>query len=225
LEIAYWADLTLRIATDIATRARRAPGASADSATSAFAAAGNVLDAISGTGGSQAALQAYIDAPANATKQAAAAAALANTQGQLDALIANAGALDAVLDSSVAEALPTVWYGSACAFLQPASGASSWWTANGWAATSFYQISGRTRSLPTTSPCTGTLRINGTGTHCVVALAAGRALAGQNRATRSAANFFEGINADASRDGNATNPVATFTSQPSTATFNDRLSN
>ena len=125
--------------------------------------------------------------------------------------------LDSVLDSGGAEAMPTVWFGSACAFLQPASGSTSWWTANNWANTTFYQISDRVRAA------SGKLQVNGTGTHRVVALSAGRALGIQNRGTRMTANFLEGINADTSRDGDAKSPVTVFSNAPVAGTSNDRL--
>jgi hypothetical protein len=220
VDIAYWSEIIVRDATDIAARARRTPTATTDDAASAFTAAGQLT---SGIGGSQAALQSYIDAPSNAAKQAAATAALGTTQSQMDTVIAAATGLDSVLDSGTAAALPTLWAGVACAFLQPGTGNTSWWSANAWADTAFYQISSRVRSLPITSPCTGTLKVNGSGSYCIVALNAGRALSGQNRGTRTVANFLEGANADPSRDGNATNPVATLSSQPVSPAFNDRL--
>ena len=132
-------------------------------------------------------------------------------------LLASAGTLDSMLDSRSAEAFPTLWFGSVCAFLQPPSGSTSWWTANNWANTTFYQISDRIR------PASGKLQVNGTGTYRVVALSAGRAIGAQNRATRTSANFLEGINADASRDGEAKTPVSVFSNAPVSGTFNDRL--
>ena len=216
-DIAYWAGIISSNATNIATQARKAPAASSDNTSSAFYAADQLVSGISGSGGAQALLQAYIDAPTSASKQAAATAALNSTLSQADTLLTSAGTLDSVLDSGGAEALPTVWYGSACAFLQPASGSTSWWTSNNWANTTFYQISDRVRAA------SGKLQVNGTGTHRVVALSAGRALGIQNRGTRTTANFLEGINADTSRDGDAKSPVTVFSNAPVSGTFNDRL--
>ena len=217
LDIRYWAQLTTRNATDIATQARKAPAATSDNTGSAYYAADQVLSGISGSSGSQALMQAYVNAPTNATRQAAATSALNATLGQVNTLLTSAGALDSVLDSSSAEALPTLWFGSTCAFLQPASGSTSWWTANNWANTTFYQISDRVRAA------SGKLQVNGTGTYRVVALSAGRALGAQNRVTRTSANFLEGINADASRDADAKTPVVVFSNAPVSGTFNDRL--
>ncbi len=216
-DIAYWAGITSSNATNIATQARKAPAASGENTSSAYYAADQLVSGISGSGGAQALLQAYIDAPTSASKQAAATAALNSTLSQADTLLTSAGTLDSVLDSGGAEALPTVWYGSACAFLQPASGSTSWWTSNNWANTTFYQISDRVRAA------SGKLQVNGTGTHRVVALSAGRALGIQNRGTRMTANFLEGINADTSRDGDAKSPVTVFSNAPVSGTFNDRL--
>lgn len=216
-DIAYWADLVARNATDIATQARKAPGATSDRTGSAYYAASELLIGIGGSGGAQDALQAYIDAPTSATKQATAAAALATTVAQANAVLAAATALDAVLDSGSAEAMPTIWYGSACAFLQPPSGITSWWTANGWANLVFYQISDRVRGA------SGRLTVNGAGTYHVVTLAAGRPLGAQNRTLRTTASFLEGGNADTSRDGSATNPATAFTNATPSDTFNDRL--
>ena len=217
LDIGYWAQLTARNATDIATQARKAPAATSDNTGSAYYAADQVLSGISGSSGSQSLLQDYVDAPTNTSKQAAATTALNATLSQVDSLLASAGTLDSMLDSSSAEAFPTLWFGSVCAFLQPPSGSTSWWTANNWANTTFYQISDRIR------PASGKLQVNGTGTYRVVALSAGRAIGAQNRATRTSANFLEGINADASRDGDAKTPVSVFSNAPVSGTFNDRL--
>jgi hypothetical protein len=216
-DIAYWAGIISSNATNIATLARKAPAASGDNTGSAYYAADQLVSGISGSGGAQALLQAYINAPTSASKQAAATAALNSTLAQADILLTSAGTLDSALDSGSAEALPTVWFGSACAFLQPPSGSTSWWTANNWANTTFYQISDRVRAV------SGKLQVNGAGSHRVVALSAGRALGTQNRATRTTANFLEGINADTSRDGDAKSPVSVFSNAPVSATFNDRL--
>jgi hypothetical protein len=214
--IEYWSKITAGVATSIANQARKTPGTANDNATSAYATADQVVSGISGSGGTQALLQAYIDSPST-SRQTAATTALNTTVNQLNTLLSSASTLDAVLDSGSAQAFPTIWYGAACAFLQPASGSTSWWTANNWANTTFYQISDRVRAT------NGKLQVNGSGTYHVVALSAGRALSGQNRATRTTANFLEGINADASRDGSAQTPVTGFAVSPLSSTFNDRL--
>lgn len=214
--IEYWSKITAGVATTIANQARKTPGTANDNVTSAYATADQVVSGISGSGGTQALLQAYIDSPSSST-QTAATTALNTTVNQLNTLLGSASALDAVVDSGGAEAFPTIWYGTACAFLQPASGSTSWWTANNWTTLTFYQISNRVRQA------SGKLQIGGSGTYRAVALSAGRALTGQNRATRTTANFLEGINADTSRDGNAQTPAFGFVNSPLSSTFNDRL--
>ncbi len=227
VDIAYWAQVTARNATDIATQARKAPAATSDNAASAYYAADQLTSGIAGSSGTQALLQAYINAPTNAARQAAATAALNSTLAQADALLTSAGALDSMLDSGSAEALPTVWFGSACAFLQPASGDTSWWTANNWANTTFYQISDRVRLA------SGKLQVNGAGSYRVVTLSAGRAIGTQPQTPllrKKVGDFLEGINADpqvepakSSRDDDAQNPVPTFTNAQVSPAFNDRL--
>lgn len=216
-EALFWSDLVRRNATDLAAQARKSPAAAADDSASGYVAADRLLTGATGTGGAQSALQAYVESPGSAARQAAATAALAATTANVDALSGLATSIDGTLESGAAAALPTVWYGTACAFLQPPSGTTSWWAANAWANTIFFQISDRVR------PATGRLTVNGAGAYRVVALAAGRALAGQNRGTRTAVNFLEGINADTSRDGAAANPATAFANAPVSATFNDRI--
>lgn len=214
--IEYWSKITAGVATTIANQARKTPGAANDNATSAYATADQVVSGISGSSGTQALLQAYIDSPSS-SRQTAATTALNTTVNQLNTLLSSAGTLDAVVDSGSAQAFPTIWYGSACAFLQPASGSTSWWTANNWTTLSFYQISDRVRQA------SGKLQVGGTGTYRVVAISAGRTLSGQNRATRTTVNFFEGVNADTSRNGSANTPATGFANSPISNTFNDRL--
>jgi hypothetical protein len=219
-DIAFWAQLTATTAGEIATLARRAPSATVDDAQSAYSAATTL---IAGQDGTQGAVQAYINAPTSAARAATAAAAVATTTAQLDSLLARAGALDARLDSGTAEAQPLVWHATACTFLQPGTGKTSWWTANEWSKTLFYQVSDRVR------PATGKLTIDGIGTYPVVVIAAGAPLMlpaplnPQNRTIRTSAQFFEAANADPSRDGEAKAPKTAFASAPASATFNDRL--
>ena len=230
-DIAYWSAIIARIATDIASQARKVPTTpDIENSASTYHSADRLLSGISGTNGSQALLQAYVSAPTNSAKQAAATAALNTTLSQLDTLLTSAGTLDSLLDSGSAEAFPTLWYGDACAFLQPASGSRSWWTANNWTSTTFYQISDRVR------PAVGKLSVNGSGSYRVVVLAAGARLPAlnQNPSLREAKSFLEAANIgyDATkpigqqytRDVNdATAPNTKFASDTPSATFNDRL--
>jgi hypothetical protein len=145
--------------------------------------------------------------------------ALANTLANLNDLLNLAASLDNKLETGIGEAaVPPSWYGQACQFLKPPTGGQTWWSTHGWKKLFFYQISDRVR------PPTGLLSINGSGNFRAVAIAAGKTLpATQNRAVRDVRNYLEKINADNSRNGDAQAPSTRFVSEPSSATFNDRL--
>lgn len=186
--------------------------------SSAFKLASDALASITDKNESAALLQEYISNP-SADNQAKAITALAETSGLVSSLLSAANALDNPLAGTTASAFPIIWLSSRCDFLLPST---TWWSNNQWANTVFYQISSATMNEP------GKLTVNGAGTYRVVTLAAGRALAGQNRGTLTVTNFFEGINADPSRNGDATAPSASFTTTapppPPLINFNDRLS-
>lgn len=200
-----------------------AAGADAGSATildgSAYKIASDGLASITGKNESNALLQAYLDSP-SAANQAKAEAALAETSALVSSLLTAANNLDAPLSSTQATAFPMIWLSSRCDFLLP--GASTWWQTNLWTNLVLYQIGSPTISEP------GRLTVNGSGGYRVVALAVGRALAlavqPQSRPSAQIQDFLEGINADLSRNGDATAPATSFTAQPPSATFNDRLS-
>ncbi len=235
--VVYWGGVSEADAADIARLARKSTWATGDSDTSAYTAARKLLASLDGEKGTTSTLEAYIKAPSDAVKQAAAQKALADTQTQLADTLSAAGKLEALLETTQADAVtPTVWFGSACSILKPATGSDTWWVANQWASLFFYQISDRIR------PTAGKLKVNGSGTYPVVVLAAGkvvcqpdptdqtkckRDVAGipiyWNRSIRETKQFLEGINADASRDGDAKMPATAFSSAPVSDTFNDRL--
>jgi hypothetical protein len=226
-DVLDWAGLAQAYAEDVARKARKGVGAADDSDASVFTAARRTVSSIDGSTGSIERLQDFIKDSGNEAKRLKAETALTGTRNELATLLAAGNQLETMLETSLAQAgTPTAWLGESCTFLQlPLSGTiSNRWHDNRWADYIFYQISDRTR------PATGRLTVNGAGNHRVVALAAGGALppkpptfAGQNRAARTAINFLEGINADASRDGTATNPATAFASAPVSDTFNDRL--
>ena len=233
--IDYWATQTATYANDIARKARKRVNipTTNDSSTSAYTRAGQLLASLDGSTGSIALLNDYIQTPSDTAKATAAQAAVNATQTALSNTISSASTLETILESGTAQAATeTRWYGNACAFLRPASGTPSWWAANKWASTTFYQISDRVR------PAVGKLTVNGSGTYRVVVISAGKALTGQDSArnTRKTTHFLEGINADTNapttpgapsipgaRDGNAQNPPTAFSSEPVSAIFNDRL--
>jgi hypothetical protein len=225
--VAYWASVSQTHAADIARLARKSTWASGDSDTSAYTAARKLLAGLDGDTGTVSALEAYIKAPGDTTKQADAQQALSNTQSQLADTLSAASKLEALLETTQADAAtPTVWYGNACSILKPSTGSDTWWVANQWANLFFYQISDRVR------PSIGKLTVNESiEKYRVVVLSAGRALGTQNRSTRITFNFFECINPPTNsqcnhnvlRDNDATTPVTKFWNTTVSDTFNDRL--
>lgn len=219
----YWSGLAIAQAADLARLARRGivggKLAIDDSNTSAYTAARQLLDSLDGDTGSIALLDKYIKNP-DGDSSIQAQAALQKNMSQLQNKFWPAtDNLAATLLTSQAEAtVPMIWFGTGCAFLKPTSSTGSWWTANHWKTLAFYQLSGATQATP------GKLTVNATGSYRTVTLMAGRTLPGQNRATLTVDNFLEGINADTSRNGDATTPTTGFTASPPSTTFNDRLS-
>jgi|APTNR8051073442_1049403.scaffolds.fasta_scaffold07992_5 hypothetical protein len=229
--IVYWATQTATYANDIARKARKRVNlpATSDSGTSAYTRSGQLLDSLDGSRGSIALLNDYIQAPGDTAKAAEAQTAVSATQTALARTIGSASTLEAILESGTAQAASiTQWYGNACAFLRPAV-TPSWWAANNWANTTFYQISDRVR------PATGKLTVNGNGEYRVVVVASGRALEDQNRAAvpRTTRNYLECADPDQSppqmcnrtpsRDESATAPDTRFWGTTPSSKFNDRL--
>lgn len=219
VDVKFWADIIVAEADSLARQAKGLPVAAGVDlstvtplATSAYQIA---TDALSSSQNSVTALQAYINAP-TALKQGQASSALADTLAATNTAINSASALEASLNSGAAAALPITWLSSKCDVFR--EGADSWWNKNQWRTLVFYQISEATRSA-----APGTLKVNQAGTYKLVVINAARQLAGQNRATLATANYFEGINADTTRDGDASAPVGNFIHQPPSASFNDRL--
>lgn len=219
--VIYWSNLAASQSDAIATQARRGiingVPTKEDSDLSAYTGARKLLDSLDGDAGSITLLDKYIKT-GGTDSAAQAQAALNNTQSLLANLLLTASKLDNALAATMAKAAtPTVWYGNACTFLKPPTGSATWWSANGWKNLVFYQISDRIR------PSTGQLNVNGSGNYRAVAIAAGKALASQNRATRSVGNYLEGKNADNSRNGDAQSPSRQFSVDVVSPTFNDHL--
>ena len=219
VDIEYWAEILSRNAADLALQARKSTTASKtkENTESAFSAAGQVLSSLDGSKGAIARLEAYVASPGSKSKQDAAATAISLTSSLLEALLSRSINLDAQLASGAAAAFPTLWASRSCNFMQPLTGEDSWWTTNDWGGSLFFQISRREHGS------TGHLAVNGAGSYHIVVIAAGKALAHQSRSLRNTAHFFESVNADSSRDGNASSPKPGFASLPASASFNDRL--
>lgn len=228
----YWAGVALTYADDVARKARRGVSATGDSDTSVFTAARRTVGSIDGSTGSIELLQDFIKDRSNDAKRSAAQTALAETSTQLAALLTTGNQLEAMLETSLAQAgTPTAWLGEACAFLQaPLSGTiGNRWHDNLWFNYIFYQISERVR------PAKGKLTVNGNGEYRVVVVASGRALEDQNRAAvpRTTQNYLECADPDQSppqmcnrtpsRDESATAPDTRFWGTTPSSKFNDRL--
>jgi hypothetical protein len=223
--VGYWADNASAYAKSVAQQARKKPDAENDSDNSAYIAAQKLLAGLDGETGTIQLLEEAIKSPADTSAQTAAQSALNKTENFLNTLDTRSSRLESTLQAGLADAVtPTKWYGSACTFLQPATGSASWWVANQWFKYLFYQTSDHTRPLPANQKCVGKLKVNGAGEYCVVALSAGKALTGQPRNTREVSQYFDDpINADSSRNVDAQNPSVNFSSKAVSATFNDRL--
>lgn len=182
---------------------------------SAYAAAGNLLDSISGNRKSASAVQNYIAQP-NEENLAKAGAAIAQTLERTAQLISQADRLAGNIKGGTASAFPMVWNSARCDFLRP--GQRTWWHDNRWSETLFYQMSAPLKAAP------GTLTVDATGPYRLVVLSAGPSLAGQSRKVANIANFLEGVNASPTRDGAAISPHRHFSAAAPGREFNDRLS-
>lgn len=221
VDLVAWAGLIAEHGTLIAPLARANPlpaGSSPERAgnlaDSAYRSALDALNSITGKGKLADLLQTSLDKP-SASNRAKALAALDNTRALTALLLERIGKLAGQLPASTASAAPMAWHSSRCDFLLPDS--ASWWYGNAWAGSVFYQFADPLKTAP------ARLRVNGEQ-HRLITLVAGQALAGQNRSKPGIADFFEGINADPSRNGDALAPGQSFTNTPRSASFNDRLS-
>lgn len=214
----YWSGVVIAAAADLARNAKRSIGAANEGENSAFSAANRLIAQLDGDTGSIALIESALRKPSDAAL-ANARESLSRTIVLLDALLQSAEKLLAASPSGLASAaLPTIWYGNQCAFLQAPAGSSDWWTSNAWAPLIFYQISDRYR------PKQGDLSVDGQANRRVVAIAAGAALPGkQDRTRRSIGQYLEGQNADASRDGQAMNAARSFSRHTPNSSINDRI--
>lgn len=181
---------------------------------SAYLAAVATLDSLEASRGSIAAVQAYLEMP-NSQNKRKADAAIAKTFELTQKLIDHANRLAEAVNGSTASALPMVWNSRRCDFLLPNQ--NNWWNNNQWSETLFYQIGHPQQTA------LGSLSVDGTGQYRLVVLAAGPPLPGQQRYSSDIANFLEGPNADASRNGDADAPSQQFSGVAPSPGFNDRL--
>lgn len=219
VNLQFWSEILHRQVGNIALQARKAPEASKTQSNpaSAYSQADLALSGINKSGGTLSKLQDALDNPNSTSKQNTAKTTLADTLDQVDKLLQTSNSLSQALRSSEADAFPMLWYGSRCAFLQPGSDNTSWWLANQWSHTTFFQISQRLRGDE------GRLSVDAQGRYHSVVINSGQPLAGQNRQVRQSSSFLESINADNSRDGSANSPRTNFISRAVSPDFNDRL--
>lgn len=219
VDIEFWAKIITAEADSLARQTKGVPvalGEDFSKATPLAQSAYQIAEtALNSSQTSVSALQSYLNTPTSA-RQAAATSALADTVTQTNNALSSAIALDASLSSSTASASPIVWLSSRCNAFRDT--ADSWWRMNEWKKLVFYQISD---AELTATP--GKLKVNQSGNYRIVVVNAGRTLSGQNRSARKAADYFEGINADGSRNNNAAEADVNFIAQPPDASFNDRL--
>ena len=229
--VLYWSGIAISQTADLARLARKGITAQDDNDDSAYKAARRLLASMDGDKDTIALLEKAKANPDDATAQQEALTAFNETLALLTKLLDAANRLDSALDTGMAlAAVPTVWYGKACTFLQPGAGISPpWWTAHAWKNLFFYQISNRIRLS------SGQLTVNGSGGYRVVTIAAGKTLLTtephQNRSVRKIKNYLEQKNADlqpdpdndGSRDGDAKSPISQFVVETVSPSFNDRL--
>lgn len=220
VDLALIAEMLTANATLVAPLAKAAAGS--DPARtgvvddSLWSVASEALNSLNGKNGSLSLQQAWLATPSSNNRDRA-ASALAETRRLAQTLLEVAQKLAQPLSTSTASALPIIWLSQRCEFLR--TGTSSWWHANRWADSVFYQFSSPSAIYP------GQLTVNGRSGYRLVALAAGRSLAGQQRngPGPGVGDFLEGINADPSRNPPAAAPSAKFVSSPTSGQFNDQL--
>jgi hypothetical protein len=231
--VSYWADIAADFSKDVAQQARKKPNAANDSSISAYVAANTLLNSLDGDSGTIKRLLQTSNDPSNSTNQLLAQQALNTTKKLFDTLIEKSNLLEGTLQSALADAAaPTKWLGASCTPFKPSTGSKTWWEANHWQDYVFYQINDRFRAQPSGEKCVGKLTLNGSGANCIVAISAGREIHKPNelnlnqdrKISREVSQYFEGsINSDASRNGDAQNPSAAFSSKEVSRNFNDRL--
>lgn len=214
VDLAFWAKIIAEQGESVAPAAR-SQSADGQPDDSAYRAAEDALSALNGRNGSRPLLESYLKAPGN-TRRTSADEARTATIAALDVVLRRLRELEAMSTAGPAAAAPVVWGAARCDFLRPGEG--SWWSENAWHNTVFYQIG------QPLSAGAARLAVNGQRRYRLVAVVAGRALPGQSRGPSSGiADYLEGGNADASRDGSATSPATEWYLMPPSGNFNDRL--
>lgn len=216
VDLAVIAEMLTANAAIVAPLAKAGTGSSV-AEDSLWSVASQALNSLNGKIGSLSLQQAWLSTPSDANREQA-ASALAETRRLGQSLLGVAQTLAQPLSGTTASALPIIWLSQRCDFLRAGS-STTWWQANRWADSVFYQFSSPSAAHP------GQLTVNGRSGHRLVTLAAGRSLATQQRngAAPGVGDFLEGVNADPSRNPPAAAPSGKFVSAPASGQFNDQL--
>jgi len=126
-------------------------------------------------------------------------------------------ALAPAIGSTAAAAWPLTWRSRSCDFLRATADSPGWWARNRWSDGVFYQIGERRADAP------GQLRLGPHRNLALVVVAAGGALAGQQRPGLQVSDYLEGGNADPGRNGQGLHPSAVFAPSPRSTVNNDQF--
>lgn len=229
VNVEFWANIIAADANSLAQQAKGVPIALGEDFSAVKVITGSAYqiadDALSSEQRAARAIQAYINT-STALKKANASSALTETLSKASDAIDSATTLDSKLNSSNASAFPMIWFSSSCSAFQ--ANQKTWWGNNKWQDLVFYQISDATLT-----PTLGKLTVNHSGNHRVVVITTGATLSLLNpdcpsnrvqlSTRRRVADCFEEMNADTSRDNNATSPTTNFIAKHQSRCFNDRL--
>lgn len=208
-EISQWAQQAATLAGLISTHAEavaRTARKQQDVATAS-------LLAISAKGGARDAINIMQDKPTTANLSKALAALVTAEQASVQ-LSAGLREQSKVTHGGEAAAWPMVWASIHCRFLHEEG---SWWNANQWADSVFYQTSSPAE------PTQATLQAAGRKQLSLIVIAGGSRRDKQARPGASIGDYLEGRNADPSRNGDALNPVPWFDIPLSRTQGNDRI--
>lgn len=205
-----WALLLQGHSARLATLIRAVPGTQTPQAGS--------LDALTQTfqahlNTAQSALDAALNSPSSNTLKTKAEAALTTATSSQQGLKTALAEVRRNLTANRANALPILWRGTACAFLQDNT---SWWYRNQWWDSLFFQFANLRPNAE------ASLSVNQRPSP-LVAVAAGPAIGVQARRHHVLSDWLEGDNADASRNQDSVRPAPHFRQFPLSSTHNDQL--
>lgn len=208
-EISRWAQQAATLAGLISTHAEAVAGTAREQQDVATTS----LLTISAKDGASDAISIWLDKPTTTNHSKALAALAAAEQANVQ-LSAGLREQSSVTHGGEAAAWPMVWASIHCRFLHEEG---SWWNANQWADSIFYQTSSPAE------PTQATLQAAGRKQLSLIVIAGGSRRDKQARPGASIQDYLEGRNADPSRNGDTLNPVPWFDIPLSRAQGNDRI--